>query len=56
MTRTEMWTTPSTQSSFVNITVTDINEPPAFEGLYVRVAVKENTAASTNVGDPDPGR
>ena len=36
----------------VNITVTDINEPPEFEGLYVRVAVEENTPASTNVGDP----
>ena len=36
----------------VTIMVTDINEPPEFEVLYVWFEVEENTAALTNVGDP----
>ncbi len=36
----------------VTVTVTDINEPPEFEVLYVWFEVEENTAALTNVGDP----
>ena len=36
----------------VTITVSDVNEPPEFEVLYVWFEVEENTAALTNVGDP----
>ena len=36
----------------VTVMVTDINEPPEFEVLYVWFEVEENTAALTNVGDP----
>ena len=36
----------------VTITVSDVNEPPGFEVLYVWFEVEENTAALTNVGDP----
>ena len=36
----------------VTVTVTDVNETPEFEGLYVWFEVDENTAALTNVGDP----
>ena len=36
----------------VTVMVTDINEPPEFEVLYVWLEVEENTAALTNVGDP----
>ena len=36
----------------VTVMVTDINEPPEFEVLYVWFEVEENAAALTNVGDP----
>ena len=36
----------------VTVLVTDIDEPPEFEDLYVWFEVEENTAALTNVGDP----
>ena len=36
----------------VSVTVVDVNEPPEFEGLYVRFVVEENTPASTDVGEP----
>ena len=36
----------------VTVMVTDINEPPEFEVLYVWFEVEENTAAQTNVGEP----
>ena len=36
----------------MTVMVTDINEPPEFEVLYVWFEVEENTAALTNVGDP----
>ena len=36
----------------VTVMVTDINELPEFEALYVWFEVEENTAALTNVGDP----
>ena len=36
----------------VTVMVTDVNEPPEFEVLYVWFEVEENTAALTNVGDP----
>ena len=34
------------------VMVTDVNEPPQFEVLYVWFEVEENTAGLTNVGDP----
>ena len=36
----------------VTVMITDINELPEFEVLYVWFEVEENTAALTNVGDP----
>ena len=36
----------------VTVMVTDVDEPPEFEVLYVWFEVEENTAALTNVGDP----
>ena len=36
----------------VTVTVTDVNEAPEFESLYVWIEVEENTAALANVGDP----
>ena len=36
----------------VTVMVTDVNEPPEFEVLYVWFEVEENAAALTNVGDP----
>ena len=36
----------------VTVMVTDINEPPEFEVLYVWFEVEENTVALTKVGDP----
>ena len=36
----------------VNITVTDVNEPPEFEVPSVSIDVAENTEASTVIGDP----
>ena len=36
----------------MTVMVTDINELPEFEALYVWLEVEENTAALTNVGDP----
>ena len=36
----------------VTVMITDINELPEFEALYVWFEVEENSAAMTNVGDP----
>ena len=36
----------------VTINVTDVNEPPTFDGRATTRTVAENTAASTDIGDP----
>ena len=36
----------------VNITVTDVNEPPEFDGLTATREVAENTVAGQNIGGP----
>ena len=36
----------------VNITVTDVNEPPEFDSAALELEVAENYEAGTNVGDP----
>ncbi len=36
----------------LTITVTDVNEPPKFDGLYDWFLLEENTPALTNVGEP----
>ena len=36
----------------VNITVTDVNEPPEFDGLTATREVAENTVAGQNIGSP----
>ena len=53
------WGSPATDIITVNITVTDVNEAPAFseqvdEAVVNRVyrSIPENTPADTNIGDP----
>ena len=36
----------------VTITVTDVNEPPEFDGLTATREVAENTVAGQNIGSP----
>ena len=36
----------------VTITVTDVNDPPAFSDVTANRSFAENTAANTNIGDP----
>ena len=36
----------------VTINLTDVNEPPAFDGTTTTREVPENTVANTNIGDP----